>query len=58
MSKRVFLGISKEHLADFFSFDKTPGLYDNTHLHISSICWRLIVSLLTEIQYLQIDPNE
>ena len=37
---------------------KTPGFCDNAHLHICSICLRLDVSLLTEIQYLQIEPSE
>ena len=36
---------------------KTPGFYDNEHLHICSICLRLAVSSLTEIQYLQIEPG-
>ena len=33
---------------------KTPAFYDNAHLHICTICLRLDVSSLTEIQYLQI----
>ena len=37
---------------------KTPGFYDNSHLHICSICLRLIVSSLTKNQYLQIEPGQ
>ena len=37
---------------------KTPGFYDNAHLHVCSICLRLFVSSLKEIQYLQIEPSE
>ena len=37
---------------------KTPGFYDNAYLHICSICLRLDVSSLTEIQYLQIEQSE
>ena len=39
-------------------YDKIPGFYDNAHLHICSICLRLDVSWLTEIQYLQIELSE
>ena len=34
---------------------KTPGFYGNANSHICSICLRLEVSWLTEIQYLQIE---
>ena len=37
---------------------KTPGFYNNTYLHICSICLRLDVSSLSEIQYLQTEPSE
>ena len=36
---------------------KTPGFYENAHLHICSICLRLVVTSLTEIQYLQIESG-
>ena len=36
---------------------KTPGFYNNVHLHICSIFLRLVVSLITEIHYLQIEPG-
>ena len=35
---------------------KTHGFYGNGYLHTSSICLRLVVSSLTETQYLQIEP--
>ena len=34
------------------------GFYDNAHLHICSICLRLVVSSLIEIQYLQVNQVE
>ena len=34
---------------------KTPGLYDDAHLHICSICLRLAVPYLTETQHLFVD---
>ena len=37
---------------------KTPSLCNNAHLHICSICFKLDLSSLTEIQYLQIEPSE
>ena len=37
---------------------KTPGFYDDAHLHICSICLRLDVFSLTEIQYLQNELSE
>ena len=37
---------------------KTPGFYDSSHLHICLICLRLIVSSLTENQYLLIEPGQ
>ena len=36
---------------------KTRGFYNDAYLHICSICLRLDVSLLPEIQYLQIEPS-
>ena len=37
---------------------KTPGFHNDAHLHICSIGLRLVVSSMTEIQYLQIEPSE
>ena len=37
---------------------KAPGFYNKFHLHICSICLRLDVSSLKEIQWLQIELNE
>ena len=37
---------------------KTSGFYDNAHLPLCSICLRLDVPSLTEIQYLQIELSE
>ena len=37
---------------------KAPGFCNNAHLHIHSICLKVDVSSLTEIWYLQIEPNE
>ena len=36
---------------------KTHGFYDSAYLHICSICVRLDVSSVTEIQYLQNEPS-
>ena len=36
---------------------KTPGFYDNAHLHIYPICLRFDVLSLTETQYLHIDSS-
>ena len=36
---------------------KTPGFYDNAHLHIYLICLRFYVLSLTETQYLHIDSS-
>ena len=51
---------------NFFSFEceliilnyKRPGFYDNVHLNICSICKRLVVSSLTKVHYLEIEPSE
>ena len=37
---------------------KNACFYDNAHFYICLICWRLNVSSLTKIQYLQIEPSE
>ena len=36
---------------------KAPGFYVNAHLHICSICLRIDVFPLTEIQYLQAEQS-
>ena len=40
---------------EFWLAIKTPGFYNNANLHICLICLRLVMSSLTEIQYLQIE---
>ena len=37
---------------------KAPGFYVSAHLHICSICLRIDVFPLTEIQYLQTEQRE
>ena len=37
---------------------QTPGIYESAHLHICSIYLRHYVSLLTETQYLHVEPSD
>ena len=66
ISQQVLPIISQEQCAEVFQFwlrindetIKTTGFCDNAHSYICSICLRLDIFSLTEIQNLQINPSE